>query len=241
MLKSLTKRAMLAVGARADIQVAHVSVRSREGSSERGGNFRRDLRTEYVGWGVRGILSGAGSDDEDGRALRRRPRLRSLPRAASSQSSISGCRDFRVGARLARAGLSYVGVDVVPALIAQNQSQFGGKDVVFVVRDIIRDELPPGDLCVVRQVLQHLSNDQIRAVLPKLRQYPLHHRGRAPSGARPVAAAERRQASGLRHPHRLRLRRVPRAAAVRRVAARRSWRESRCHPAGIRVSCSCLY
>ena len=42
----------------------------------------------------------------------------------------------------------------------------------FVCFDITRDELPPGDLCLIRQVLQHLSNAEILAVLERTRGYP---------------------------------------------------------------------
>ena len=37
--------------------------------------------------------------------------------------------------------------------------------------DIVEDKLPEGDLCLIRQVLQHLSNDDILKVLGKLKQY----------------------------------------------------------------------
>jgi hypothetical protein len=40
--------------------------------------------------------------------------------------------------------------------------------VSFRHANIVEDPLPEGDICFVRQVLQHLSNDQIAAVLPKL-------------------------------------------------------------------------
>jgi hypothetical protein len=38
--------------------------------------------------------------------------------------------------------------------------------------NIIEDELPQGDLCLVRQVLQHLSNQQILKTLKSLARYP---------------------------------------------------------------------
>ena len=37
--------------------------------------------------------------------------------------------------------------------------------------DIVAEALPDGDVCFVRHVLQHLSNEQILAILPKLRKY----------------------------------------------------------------------
>jgi hypothetical protein len=37
--------------------------------------------------------------------------------------------------------------------------------------DIVSDELPQADVCLVRQVLQHLPNKDIKAVLAKLAKY----------------------------------------------------------------------
>jgi len=39
--------------------------------------------------------------------------------------------------------------------------------------DITNDALPAADLCLVRQVFQHLSNAQILSALDKLSPYPL--------------------------------------------------------------------
>lgn len=82
-----------------------------------------------------------------------------------------GCGDFGVGAQLAGSGSDYVGVDIVPALVEGNRQLHGKAHVQFECRDIVIDSLPQGDLCLVRQVFQHLSNDDIAAVIPKLEQY----------------------------------------------------------------------
>jgi SAM-dependent methyltransferase len=84
-----------------------------------------------------------------------------------------GCGDFRVGRRICKQQLvRYTGVDVVPDLIAYNRSRFGSDRIDFVSANIIEDELPDGQLCMIRQVLQHLSNDQISRVITKCRKYP---------------------------------------------------------------------
>lgn len=83
-----------------------------------------------------------------------------------------GCGDFRVGSQLLRPGLTYTGVDVVPALVESHQRTFARAGVEFVAVDIVDDELPDGDLYLLRQVLQHLSNAQIGRVLAKLRNKP---------------------------------------------------------------------
>jgi SAM-dependent methyltransferase len=82
-----------------------------------------------------------------------------------------GCGDFGVGARLISPGVHYTGIDVVPDLVRYNQEHFGSPTVEFHCINIIDDELPPADLCLVRQVLQHLSNAQISKTLQSLRRY----------------------------------------------------------------------
>jgi SAM-dependent methyltransferase len=83
-----------------------------------------------------------------------------------------GCGDFRIGKRIAPLVDHYTGIDVVRSLVNYNRSTFGSEKVYFDCLDIITDPLPRADLCLVRQVLQHLSNTQILSVLRKLRNYP---------------------------------------------------------------------
>jgi SAM-dependent methyltransferase len=82
-----------------------------------------------------------------------------------------GCGDFAVGSRFISPAVHYVGIDVVPDLIRYNQEHFGTLGVEFRCINIIDDDLPQGDLCLVRQVLQHLSNAQILKTLKSLRRY----------------------------------------------------------------------
>lgn len=82
-----------------------------------------------------------------------------------------GCGDFRVGRRLLSEGLDYVGVDVVTSLIERNRKLFAGENVRFEVLDLIADELPAAELGLIRQVLQHLSNSQIEALLENTSRY----------------------------------------------------------------------
>ena len=79
-----------------------------------------------------------------------------------------GCGDFRVGRQLLPLCSTYIGVDIVKPLIRRNQQMYGNETTSFVHLDIINDELPDGDVCFIRQVLQHLSNQEIIAVLQKL-------------------------------------------------------------------------
>jgi hypothetical protein len=82
-----------------------------------------------------------------------------------------GCGDYSVGRQLSPSCGRYIGVDIVKPLVTHNQATFGSPRVSFQHASIVVDSLPDGDICFVRQVLQHLSNDQIIAVLPKLGKF----------------------------------------------------------------------
>ena len=82
-----------------------------------------------------------------------------------------GCGDFNVGANFIGYCSEYIGVDVVPAVIQKLKANKYQEHVKFLCLDIINGELPDGDICFLRQVLQHLSNRQIVKILPKLKKY----------------------------------------------------------------------
>jgi SAM-dependent methyltransferase len=82
-----------------------------------------------------------------------------------------GCGDFRVGAQLCEAGIDYTGVDIVPDLIAHHNSVHGNARTRFQCANIMSDPLPEADLVLIRQVLQHLSNNAIQEVLQNIQGY----------------------------------------------------------------------
>lgn len=84
-----------------------------------------------------------------------------------------GCGDFKIGGQLAPHCKRYIACDVVPSLISHHKQGNHSEHVSFHALDIIEEELPAGDVCFIRQVFQHLSNEQIMKVLPKLKQYPV--------------------------------------------------------------------
>lgn len=123
-------------------------------------------------WGGEGAMySGAGSDDGV-----TAPFVETVLRFVRERGINSlvdlGCGDFRVGSQLAGSVRSYTGIDIAPNVIAANAKRYGGDNVAFLCRDITSETLPFAELCIVRQVLQHLSNRQIVAALANLRQFP---------------------------------------------------------------------
>jgi hypothetical protein len=85
-----------------------------------------------------------------------------------------GCGDFVVGSEVAPLVERYIGADIVEDVITRNQRAHSSERVSFQCLDMSVDPLPPGDLCLVRQVLQHLSNAEIAAILPRLRSTYRH-------------------------------------------------------------------
>ena len=116
------------------------------------------------------FYSGPGSDERFGKpyssAVLSFIRERGIKRVVDL-----GCGDFRVGRLIAPQVEHYVGVDVVPELIAHNAKHCAMPNVEFHCLDVTSDRLPPGDLCLVREVFQHLSNAQILSALGAMRQY----------------------------------------------------------------------
>jgi SAM-dependent methyltransferase len=82
-----------------------------------------------------------------------------------------GCGDLRVAAKFVGGDFRYTGCDVVPSLIEHLNRQFANEKNEFRCLNIVEDELPDGDLCLIRQVLQHLSNAEIEKILQKSRKY----------------------------------------------------------------------
>ncbi len=82
-----------------------------------------------------------------------------------------GCGDFQVSrrilARLQRP-LDYTGCDVARSVIEHNRARHANSNVRFVQVNAVDADPPAGDVVTIRQVLQHLSNAQIAAVLERL-------------------------------------------------------------------------
>ena len=82
-----------------------------------------------------------------------------------------GCGDFNVGNRLTDLATIYIACDVVEALIERNRQLFVRNNLKFLRLDAIAGPLPQGDVVIVKQVFQHLRNDQIMAILRNMRPF----------------------------------------------------------------------
>lgn len=69
----------------------------------------------------------------------------------------AGCGDFNWMKTIAINDIKYIGVDIVGDLITANKKKYEGGNISFVELDIIRHEPPTVDLILCREVLFHLS------------------------------------------------------------------------------------
>jgi SAM-dependent methyltransferase len=117
-------------------------------------------------WGAESSTSGLGSEIDATAALRRElPGLLADLGAASLLDA--PCGDGGWISRTA-LGASYVGVDIVPALIDRLSAGGGGR--VYVRADITRDALPEADAVLCRDCLVHLSFANIRRAIAAFRK-----------------------------------------------------------------------
>ncbi len=86
-----------------------------------------------------------------------------------------GCGDFYIMNKVLNNNqqIDYCGVDIVEELIEFNKKEYGKENIKFVCMDVSSDDvtLPPAELLIIRQVLQHLDNERIMKILSKTRGY----------------------------------------------------------------------
>jgi len=79
-----------------------------------------------------------------------------------------GTGDFNVSKKLYEHAKIFYATDIVKPLIVRNKKKFLAKNLKFLHLDICKDKLPSVDVYILRQVLQHLSNNEIKLILKKL-------------------------------------------------------------------------
>lgn len=118
-------------------------------------------------WGG-GSISGPGSDVEKVGAyikvleslLEARPEIRKIVDV--------GCGDWAFSRHINWGSRDYTGIDLVPDLIGYLNKTYGAPTRRFKALNAVEDDLPPGDLLIMKDVLQHLSNRSIHQVLKKI-------------------------------------------------------------------------
>ena len=79
-----------------------------------------------------------------------------------------GCGDFSVGKNIVDKCSSYIACDISSVILERNRRNYRSSNLSFRKIDLASDELPKGDIAFVRQVLQHMSNDNIKSFVNRI-------------------------------------------------------------------------
>ena len=108
--------------------------------------------------------------------------------AENAQTYVEFVRDFISGAKITTVvdfghgdwemwkkyqfeGTSYIGVDIAENLSNKVKEKYGNANRIFMELDLVKSNLPSGDLLISKDVLQHLSNSEVEFFLSKLSNF----------------------------------------------------------------------
>lgn len=83
----------------------------------------------------------------------------------------AGCGDWTFSKDIEWGDVTYLGVDVVKSVIDEDIAKYTSDNIHFAHIDMLQDDMPVADLLVCKDVLMHLSNEDILSFLKKTRQY----------------------------------------------------------------------
>ena len=117
-------------------------------------------KTEYWKGEGNGSLSGGGSNEVSTNIFISELRDFIIESKVTSLVDIP-CGDWKWMSKVDLNNVNYIGCDVVPDLIKSNNKIFKKPNVNFLVKDLIKEDLPQSDLILVRDLLVHLDDSDI--------------------------------------------------------------------------------
>lgn len=126
----------------------------------------RDIFNQIYSNNLWGSGSGTGSLAEN--TVEYRKYLQNFIRANQIRSVVDiGCGDWQFSKLIDWRGIRYIGLDVSDVVLSNTQ-KFAREGVSFLHADARTDPLPKADLLIMKDVMQHWSNDDILSFLPRL-------------------------------------------------------------------------
>jgi len=84
-----------------------------------------------------------------------------------------GCGDWQFSKYINWSGVEYIGLETVPNLVTRNNELYGNNNVRFMLSPDKYYKIPKTDLLIVKDVLQHLEEEEkkkfLKELLPKYR------------------------------------------------------------------------
>ena len=117
-------------------------------------------------WNSVGTVSGTASE------LNNTPKLREylsdfLKKYEIKSIIDAGCGDFAWMQKLDLSGIRYLGVDIVPGIVENNQ-RYATDLISFVEHDLVTFDFPKADLVIMRDVLIHLPLPDCADILDRV-------------------------------------------------------------------------
>lgn len=111
--------------------------------------------------------SGAGSDLIQTTCIRKELPL--LFKQVNANSLLdAACGDFHWIREMELGLIKYIGIDIVPDLVVQNQHYYGNEIRKFINLDITKDDVPCADIILCRDCLVHFS---FKHIIPAIRNF----------------------------------------------------------------------
>lgn len=119
---------------------------------------------ENNGFGSLESKSGPGSTLEETKKLREK--IKNLIKDKNIKSVVDiPCGDFNWMKEIVFNFDSYIGGDIVEQAIEENNKRYSNSSIKFIHFDILKDNIPKGDLLIVRDIIGHLPlNDGVTVI-----------------------------------------------------------------------------
>jgi SAM-dependent methyltransferase len=131
---------------------------------------RRHMRSTFAPFYTENLWGDSESASGPGSNLARTAKLRNelpiLLKDIGARTMLDApCGDFNWMKETVVTLEQYIGVDIIPELIARNQSRYGDERTQFVLLDLTRDELARVDVILCRDCFIHFSDRHIAAAI----------------------------------------------------------------------------
>ena len=83
----------------------------------------------------------------------------------------AGCGDWEFSQSMNWDGIDYKGYDIVDSVIEEDKKKYAKPNIQFFAANIVAENLPPADLLLCKQVLQHLPLADVKTFLQQLPKY----------------------------------------------------------------------
>lgn len=125
-------------------------------------------------WGNKESASGPGSTEKETASIRQQ--LPEIVQKYGIKTFLDiPCGDWRWMSRTSLGVEHYIGGDIVPEIVDNNEKLYGNDVRSFRVIDLINSELPQGDLLLCRDCLVHLSYEHIQRFLDHLHRSEIRY------------------------------------------------------------------